>query len=225
MSKNIFVPNRKNFKLSKAKLDKDGGITINYEVTESIDEQVYSKKFMVESSVDVHPDLKKQFKDLRPIVARTYNFAMITTLLESKEFKGTKAQVEAGRKLYEQLLERITINGISLSGNDDNVGVVVSASYKVKNDQVTAINTPRIKFNTESFGFETELEEILEVIEEEVYLYLFERKKAQLELFGASNEPVNHEHKEVTDEDENPEDEEDWEDPDFDAEDFGDIDV
>jgi hypothetical protein len=222
MSKNIFVPNRNNFKLSKAKLDKDGGITINYEVVESIDDQVYSKKFMVESSVDVHPDLKQLYKDLRPIVARTYNFGMITTLIESKEFKATKAQAEAGRKLYEQLLERITINGISLSGNDDNIGVVVSASYKVKNDQVTAINTPRIKFNTESFGFETELEGILEGVEEEVYLYLFEGKKAQLELFGANNEPVSHEHKEVTDEDEGAEDEEG---ANFDPNDFEDLDV
>lgn len=47
-----------------------------------------------------------------------------------------------------------------------------------------------MKFNTETFGFEEELEEIICDIENEVYAFLFKGKKAQLELFGADGEPA-----------------------------------
>lgn len=45
-----------------------------------------------------------------------------------------------------------------------------------------------MKFNTETFGFEEELEYNVSDIENEVYEFLFNGKKAQLELFGADGE-------------------------------------
>ena len=60
----------------------------------------------------------------------------------------------------------------------------------MSNDQKTAINSPRLVFNTKTFGFEEELEEIAADIETEVYAFLFKGKKAQLELFGADSEPA-----------------------------------
>lgn len=45
-----------------------------------------------------------------------------------------------------------------------------------------------MKYNTETFGFEEELENIVCDIENEVYAFLFEGKKAQLELFGADGD-------------------------------------
>ena len=48
----------------------------------------------------------------------------------------------------------------------------------------------RLKFNTETFGFEEELEEIAADIETEVYAFLFKGKKAQLELFGLMAKPA-----------------------------------
>ena len=79
---------------------------------------------------------------------------------------------------------------MSFSGQDDNVGVVLTGLFTVSNNQKTAINSPRLKFNTETFGFEEELEEIVANIETEVYAFLFKGKKAQLELFGADGEPT-----------------------------------
>ena len=75
-----------------------------------------------------------------------------------------------------------------MSGQDDNVGVVLTGLFTVSNNQKTAINSPRLKYNTETFGFEEELENIVCNIEEEVYSFLFKGKKAQLELFGADGE-------------------------------------
>ena len=79
---------------------------------------------------------------------------------------------------------------MSFSGQDDNVGVVLTGLFTVSNNQKTAIKSPRLKFNTETFGFEEELEEIAADIETEVYAFLFKGKKAQLELFGADGEPA-----------------------------------
>lgn len=79
---------------------------------------------------------------------------------------------------------------MSYSGQDDNVGVVLTGLFTVSNNQNTAINSPRLKFNTETFGFEEELEAIVADIENEVYAFLFKGKKAQLELFGADGEPA-----------------------------------
>ena len=41
-----------------------------------------------------------------------------------------------------------------------------------------------------SFGFEEELETIVEAIKKEVYAYLFKGKQAQLSLFGEEQEPA-----------------------------------
>ena len=55
--------------------------------------------------------------------------------------------------------------------DSDNVGVVLTGLFTVSNNQKTAINSPRLKFNTETFGFEEELEEIAADIETEVYAF------------------------------------------------------
>lgn len=87
-------------------------------------------------------------------------------------------------------VENIEVRGVSFSGQDDNVGVVLTGLFTVSNNQKTAINSPRLKFNTETFGFEEEFEAIVADIENEVYAFLFKGKKAQLELFGADGEPA-----------------------------------
>ena len=88
------------------------------------------------------------------------------------------------RNFADEMLKNIEVRGVSYSGQDDNVGVVLTGLFTVSNNQKTAINSPRLKFNTETFGFEEELEEIVADIENEVYAFLFKGKKAQLELFG-----------------------------------------
>ena len=97
---------------------------------------------------------------------------------------------KVSRDFADEMLKNIEVRGVSFSGQDDNVGVVLTGLFTVSNNQKTAINSPRLKFNTETFGFEEELEEIAADIETEVYAFLFKGKKAQLELFGADGEPA-----------------------------------
>ncbi len=186
----MLIPSEKAFALSKVKTLKGGGLDVHYEVTETIGDESYTNKYHVESAKDIHPDLRDCFNRLRPIMGRIFNITSFLSIVETPDFKATQKQNELSRDFADAMLKNIKVRGVSFSGQNDNVGVVLTGSFTVSNDQKTAINSPRLKFNTKVFGFEKELEEIAADIETEVYAFLFKNKKAQLELFGADGEPA-----------------------------------
>lgn len=178
------IPGESSFMLSKVKAMKDGGLDVHYQVTEVVGNESYTNKYHVESEKDFHPDLRALFERLRPIMGRIFNITSFLSVVEAGEFKASAKQGEAARAYADEVLKKIEIRGISLSGEGDNVGVVITALYEVANGMKVAINSPRIRFQTVSFGFEEELEKIVSGIESEVYAFLFRGKKAQLELLG-----------------------------------------
>lgn len=186
----MLIPSEKAFALSKVKTLKDGGLDVHYEVIEIIGNESYTNKYHVESAKDIHPDLRDCFDRLRPIMGRIFNITSFLSMVETSDFKATKKQSELSRDFADEMLKNIEVRGVSFSGQDDYVGVVLTGLFTVSNNQKTAINSPRLKFNTEMFGFEEELEAIVADIENEVYAFLFKGKKAQLELFGADGEPA-----------------------------------
>lgn len=179
------IPSEKNFSLEKVKLGKDGGLEAQYEIVEVRDNESYVNNYHVSNSIDVHPDLANLFKDLRPIVARTFGMTSFLSMLESPDMKLPESKLLAARTFANEILNNIEVRGVSYSGKDENVGVVITAVYTTSNGLKTCINTPRLKMATISFGFEEELEAIVGKIEREVYAFLFEGKQAQLSLFGA----------------------------------------
>lgn len=187
--KTMPIPTKEKFALSKVKLLKGGGIDVHYEVTEVVGSESYVNKYHVLSAKDIHPDLANLFKDLCPIIGRVFNVTSFQTLLSTDEFEATAKQKMYGKAFAEECLKNIEVRGVSLSGQDDNVGVVLTGLFTVTNNQKTAINTPRLKYNVETFGFEEKLEDIICNIENEVYEFLFKGKKAQMELFGANGQP------------------------------------
>lgn len=186
----MLIPSEKAFALSKVKILKGGGLDVHYEVTETIGDESYTNKYHVESAKDIHPDLRDCFNRLRPIMGRIFNITSFLSIVETPDFKATQKQNELSRDFADEMLKNIKVRGVSFSGQNDNVGVVLTGSFTVLDNQKTAINSPRLKFNTKVLGFEKELEEIAADIETEVYAFLFKGKKAQLELFGADGEPA-----------------------------------
>lgn len=183
--KTILVPNKANFSLEKVKLTKTGGLDVHYSVNEKLGTEIYSNKYHIMSSKDVHPDLRKLFSKLNPIVARVFNMdSFVTEIIESAEFDATEEQKNLAKYYAETCVDRISVRGISISGKDENQGVTIAGVYETDELIKTSICTPKINYATEVFGFESELEDIVFDIEDEVYQYLFEGKKAQLELFG-----------------------------------------
>lgn len=183
------VPTKEKFSLSKVKLLKDGGLDVHFEVTEVVGNESYTNKYHVLSAKDIHPDLRKLFKDLCPIMGRVFNITSFKSMIATPDFKATKKQIEIADSFANECLGNIEVRGVSLSGQDDNVGVVLTGLFTISNNQKTAINTPRMKYAVETFGFEEELENIVCGIENEVYEFLFDGKRAQMDLFGADGEP------------------------------------
>lgn len=178
------IPTEKNYNLSKVKLNPNGGLQADYQVTETVGGEPSVTDYHANVSRDIHPDLRGLFEDLRPIVARVFNITSFLTFLDSDEMKLPESKKMFARAFADELIAKIDVRGVSWSGTDDNVGVVITAVFETPNGLKTCINTPRIKMATISFGFEEELEKIVDAIKTEVYQFLFNGKQAQLSLFG-----------------------------------------
>ena len=190
MEQKELIPTEKNFNLSKVKLDPQGGIKAEYQITATIDGEPSIIDRTESCDRDVHPDLAAMFEDLRTIVGRVFGMTSFLTLLESDEMKLPESKKMIARSFADELMAKIDVRGVSWSGSDENVGVVITSVFETTNGLKTAINTPRIKLAQISFGFEEQLETIVQSIKREVYAYLFEGKQAQLSLFGQNGEPA-----------------------------------
>jgi len=182
------IPTEKNYNLSKVKLNPNGGLQADYQVTETVGGEPSVTDYHASVSRDIHPDLRGLFEDLRPIVARVFNITSFLTFLDSDEMKLPESKKMLARAFADELIAKIDVRGVSWSGTDDNTGVVITAVFETPNGLKTCINTPRIKMATISFGFEEELEKIVDAIKTEVYQFLFNGKQAQLSLFGDNGE-------------------------------------
>ena len=178
------IPTEKDFNLSKVKLLPKGGIQAEYQITQVVNGENSVIDRNETCTRDIHPDLRGLFEDLRNIVGRVFNITSFLTFLESDEMKLPESKRAAARLFADELLQKIDVRGVSWSGNGDNAGVVITSVFETPNGLKTCINTPRIKMATISFGFEEELEAIVDAIKNEVYSYLFKGKQAQLSLFG-----------------------------------------
>ena len=178
------IPTEKDFNLSKVKLLPKGGLCAEYQVTVIVDGENSLIDRNETCTRDVHPDLLGLFDDLRNIVGRVFNITSFLSLLESDDFKLTESKKALARSFADELLQKIEVRGVAWSGTGDNAGVVITSVYETPNGLKTCINTPRMKMATISFGFEEELEQIVEQIKNEVYAYLFNGKQAQMSLFG-----------------------------------------
>lgn len=178
------IPTEKDFNLSKVKLLPKGGIQAEYQVTQIVDGETSLIDRNETCTRDVHPDLLAMFTDLRTIVARVFNITSFLTFLESDDMKLSESKKMLARNFADELLAKIEVRGVAWSGTGDNTGVVITSVFETPNGLKTCIKTPRIKMATISFGFEEELETIVESIKKEVYAYLFKGKQAQMSLFG-----------------------------------------
>ena len=180
------IPTEKDFNLSKVKLLPKGGIQAEYQVTQTIDGEPSLIDRNETCTRDVHPDFSAAFEDLRPIVGRVFNITSFLTFLDAEAVNHNTR--DRAREFADELLSKIEVRGVSWSGTGENVGVVITSVFETPNGLKTCINTPRIKMAQISFGFEEELETIVESIKTEVYAYLFKGKQAQLSLFGQEGE-------------------------------------
>lgn len=180
MKKDVLL---QNFTLDSVKKLKNGGLTIAFGTNESDGVETYNDKDLKESAKVPHPDLTSKLRELIPTVATVFGYAKLRGTVKSN--KKVEDELEEN---YQNIIANLEVNGISLSGTGNNKGVVIMATMKAESNQKMAINTHRIRFNESRYGFEEELESLTDEIRIECFEYLFNGKRAQLELFE-SKEP------------------------------------
>lgn len=182
------VPSESSFKLSKVQLQGNGSVKVNYEICESVGGVEYTNKYKIESTKEIHPDMKYLFARLVDVLAVTCNAYKLVDTVSLSKFNATEEQKEIAREETEATTEGITVKSVTLSGKDDNAGCIISGEMEVKHGLKATVITPRLKYNEEIFGFEHELGTMLMKLQEEIDAYLFKGKHAQLELFGSDGE-------------------------------------
>lgn len=176
-------PSKDSFKLQKIKLGTSGGLTVDFEVTEVIGAESYKSSQTQKSSKEPHPDLGEKLHAMGAMVAQVFGFMGVRTIADTKEFKADVLQKELVAKWIDEIIGKIRVTGISISGEDKTFGVVITASYAVDNGQRVAMNTPRILISGESRGFEEKLGQLVEEIQDEAYQFVYNRKVANPEMF------------------------------------------
>lgn len=179
----MYDANIEQFKLSKIKKIKNGGMEIDWEMRRSTDNENYEIPSNIKNPVIPHPDLVSLFDKLKPFVARIYNWTLVREIVKNREFKATPDQSKLLENYVQEMIGKITISGISVSGEDQHAGVIITAVFEHEVNSKSAINGHRIRFSSNVYGFEDEIREICESIERESFEYLYEDKKAQLDVF------------------------------------------
>lgn len=180
--------NETNFSLEKLKRVNGGGLYIEYESKVSDGNETYYIGDKKTSPVEPDDDLLNKVRALKTYLLEVYGFGNLKKIVSDKGFKATEAQKKAAEKGYLAISNDVEITGFSVHGKEGNRNIIINGKLTIQKLGVVAINTPRIKFSANIYGWEDKLEELVESIKTETYKYLFEGKRAQLAMFGDKEE-------------------------------------
>lgn len=164
------------FDLKKFKVTKDGLDVTHHENV------IEPRTISVSSEYQPHPDLKEKMDQLQLYMATRLG------LLEGWDFSrahlGLKKEDEMKQAVqnHKDTIARCNVNGITFLGEGDTFGVSITGSIKCPKGGSFGLAVPKITFESDKLGYETEVEEICEEIKKEVFAYRFQSKKLQLDI-------------------------------------------
>lgn len=153
-------PARENFSLVNVKF-KDGTICTTYQLREEKNNIVYNSKYTVKSERLITSDLNNALLNLCPVA--------INVLKSNCYFNMLSNDMD------------VYIKEIILSGKGNKASVIITFMIPVLDYKYAIVKTPRLFYKKGLLDFETELQDKINILEDEVYKYLFEEKYAELE--------------------------------------------
>lgn len=138
------------------------------------------------SKYNPHPDLVSFKNDLKHYLVKAFHLLEGYDIAE-KYLKGEQKQKAIDGKI--ELLQKVEVTGVSVGGSDELEGIVISGKIESNNGSKCAINTPRIVFSSDKLGYEKEVQSIFELLENEVYKYIFDGKSGEATLFNNPEVP------------------------------------
>lgn len=178
--------------LSKVTRLRNGGVHAEYSIAVKEGHQTWVDKIGLDSAKNQHPDFDRAFVMLTPFISKLRGSTWIKALMESTQlteqeqnaFTILSAIIKTGIKEQE---DKIEVTSVTIRGREEKRQVILSAKIYNENKKTTAFNSPLIALNGTSFGFEVDLMHAIDVIIEETEDYLFNDKKAQLDLFETAS--------------------------------------
>lgn len=189
---------REKFSMTRVHVNKNNGLDIEYTETTKEQEGEQQVSFICEHPGVRHPDFDKALNKLKIYLAKNYHVVDATEMLLSEikqEIISVKDStiVDRLKEIQKDLLSKITVTGISISGGEDFRGVIISGKIEGLSSN-SAMNTTRIVFGQSTLGFEKEVEVLCNAVEDEVWEYLDNKKRSQLELEFTNTEPSENGH-------------------------------
>lgn len=177
---------RENFVLTKIKLVKEKGVIRGTEIVykeRTVDATGRVEERNLSMSNPAYPadDLLDLFKRLEPIILEVYRFDSLRLITESMPLND--GQKESFSLSWSQIVSDIYVTGMTVSGDNDKRGAVITGKMMSAMNIPLVMNTPRILFNSEIYTNATELEDIWNQMETEAHAYIYQNKKGQPELF------------------------------------------
>lgn len=156
--------------ISKAKVSKDGGLTISFKEIRQVDDTGKAFNTVVEGKAEVHPELLTTLKLLIP------HLILITGLNSSKRVIDEK-YIKARKVLDDSALEGWQVDGVSISGEDATEGVVLIGRFKSPYGKTTSVVAPFTFLNGDGgYPFKDELVESVQAFFDEADQYCFHDK-------------------------------------------------
>lgn len=169
---------RDQFTMKKVKFN-NPGLTAVFTEKRDIEGNIETIQTSKTAKYNPHPDLVAHKNSLKHYLAKCYGFHIGFDIAE-KYLKGEQKQKAIDAKI--EHYDKIQVTGVSISGEEDLVGAVISGKIESNNGSMIAMNTPRIVFSSDKIGYEKEVQKICELIEIETYKYLFNGKSSQQSL-------------------------------------------
>lgn len=129
----------------------------------------------------VHPDLKAAIEQLRLYMAQRMG------LLDGWDFARDKIKKDSDALTmaidgHKETVARCNPNGFTFVGDGETSGVQITGNIKLPHGGSVGLAVGKITFGKDVLGYEDDVAEICEEIKVEVYAYLFQSKKLQLDI-------------------------------------------
>ncbi|MGR3218504.1 MAG: hypothetical protein ACUZ8H_01620 [Candidatus Anammoxibacter sp.] len=175
-----------NFSLKKARIF-DGSIECHFEENKIVNEEPRVVQHTTKAPYIPHPDLLEFRDDLKPFLMQS----LCMTDQYEHDIKYLKAgQKKSATDQHKAYCNKVVVTGITISGEDQLRGAIITGKVKNRMDGYSALNSPRVIFSSEKLGFESKVQNLVGLIEIEIFKCIFENKSSQETLFNNDAESI-----------------------------------
>lgn len=173
-------PDRGQFTIGAVKSPKRDSLTIEAHSMVVDGPESYKIPYKGPFPVVPHPTLLGCFDKLKPYFAEYFGYTHFESVVKENLFGAKKEQLKMAEEVTSAFMSEIKVTGISYPGSNRD-GVIITGTYKG-----CAMNTKKMYFSNENHG--KDLEVICDELDDEVFEYMFNGKKAQLDMFDEESD-------------------------------------